>query len=183
MDINIFKQYKPQAYAYIKTDYGVDDEQQDGVDSDFSLPTVDDIFNGKLKSFSTSLPESDQTAGTSKDACFHDSVMVNMKSLFSDMSKNLKEQIDKKKTSLNVSSVFRCFVCFESNPAKFMACFRCGRFLGCYGCVSKLDDCPICRTKFECTTCGTPYPKKPLFVPGLADFVDSSNDKDDSAEE
>lgn len=60
-----------------------------------------------------------------------------------------------------------------------MACFECGRFLGCYDCVSKLDVCPVCRTKFECTA---PYPKKPLFVPGLADFVDRSN-KIDSEEE
>jgi len=181
MDINIFKQYKPQAYDYIKTDYGIDDQQDD--DSDISLPTIDDIFNGKLKSFSTAPSGGDQ-AGTSKDACFHDGVISNMKSLFSDMSKNLKQEIDKKKTSLNVSSVFRCFICFESNPAKFMVCFTCGRFLGCYGCVSKLDDCPICRTKFQCTACGTPYPKNPLFVPGLADFIDRSSNKDsDSAEE
>ena len=43
-------------------------------------------------------------------------------------------------------SVFRCFICFGSNPAPFMACFKCGRFLDCFECVSKLDECPIFRT-------------------------------------
>lgn len=98
MDVNMFKEFKPQAYNFIKSDYGVDINHDDG-DSDFSLPTVDDIFNGKLKSFANTLSGSGDQAGTSKDSCFHNSIMTNMKSLFNELSKDLKEQIDRKKTS------------------------------------------------------------------------------------
>ena len=94
---------------------------------------------------------------------------------------SVQEEMSKKKTSINLSGVFRCIVCFESNPSKYMACFQCGRFLGCFNCISKLDRCPLCRKMFQCTVCTASYPKKPLFIPGLNDFISDEDEPEPSS--
>ena len=68
------------------------------------------------------------------------------------------------------------------NQAKFCAIFKnCGRYLGCFSCLSNLQDCPQCRKplyKLNCPTCDSDIQQEivPLFIldlptiPGLDDI-------------
>ncbi|CUG89998.1 zinc finger protein, putative [Bodo saltans] len=44
----------------------------------------------------------------------------------------------------DIPAEFLCIVCMESR--KEYAFVPCGHVVGCHGCVSKLDSCPVCRT-------------------------------------
>jgi len=65
---------------------------------------------------------------------------------------------------------FKCVVCFESRPNSFFACYFCGRFLGCFVCIKRLTNCPICRKSFKCSNCQHILPKNALFIPGMEDY-------------
>ena len=47
-------------------------------------------------------------------------------------------------------------VCFETKPNFVQFCKNCGRYLGCFSCLSNLQDCPQYRKplhKLNCPTC------------------------------
>ena len=52
-----------------------------------------------------------------------------------------------------------------------MSCPFCGRYLGCYKCISELIRCPICRRKLQCNICHCNFPKSPLFIPGIGEYL------------
>ena len=62
-------------------------------------------------------------------------------------------------------------VYFESAPNSYMSYPFCGRYLGCYKCVSELNRCPICRRKFQCNVCHYNFPKSPSFIPGNVEYL------------
>ena len=174
MDSNAFKAYQPMAYMYIKNDYHIDTFDDD----EESLPSFESIMSSSNnKNQVNSVQEPSSSMSPSSTSC----VVTDFKTLFKTMANDLKEEMSKKKTSINLSGVFRCIVCFESNPSKYMACFQCGRFLGCFNCISKLDRCPLCRKMFQCTVCTASYPKKPLFIPGLNDFISDEDEPEPSS--
>ena len=77
------------------------------------------------------------------------------------------------KSSTNTTVAFsRLFICFESRPNSFYACPFCGRYLGCFSCLSKVDKCPMCRKKFSCLKCTGILPRNPLFIPDIEKLVD-----------
>jgi len=181
MDSKVFKTYKPQAYQYLKSDYGII-ESDDDDDTDFSLPPFEEIL---LRNFPPATHiVSDTTVDTpNASSSTGDCMMTNMKSMFQTMKNEVVSEINRKKASINVSSSFRCVICFESKISKFMACYHCGRFLGCETCISKVDKCPLCRKAFQCISCGEAYPRTAFFIPGLAETVEISDDSNDRNEE
>ena len=63
-------------------------------------------------------------------------------------------------------------VCFETKPNSVQFCKNCGRYLGCFSCLSNLQDCPQCRKplyKLNCPTCDSDIQQEivPLFIPDL----------------
>ena len=83
----------------------------------------------------------------------------------------IKLEIRKRITNDNLKSIFRCVICFESRPDNFLACFHCGRYLGCYMCIVRLEKCPLCRKEFKCSKCSHQLPKNALFLPGIGEFL------------
>ena len=71
-----------------------------------------------------------------------------------------------------IRDCFRCAICLESNFTSVTFCYICGRFLGCYECVIRLEKCPMCRKDFDvkCTSCSSviDVPRNDNIVPGLS---------------
>ena len=88
-----------------------------------------------------------------------------------DTKEEIKLEIRKRITNDNLKSIFRCVICFESRPDNFLACFHCGRYLGCYMCIVRLEKCPLCRKEFKCSKCSHQLPKNALFLPGIGEFL------------
>ena len=44
-------------------------------------------------------------------------------------------------------------------------------YLGCYNCISELNRCPVCRRKFQSNICHCNFPKSPLFIPGIGEYL------------
>ena len=84
--------------------------------------------------------------------------------------KNIKKE-EKESCRQNLLNLFKCVVCFESPPNSCMSCPFCGRYLGCYKCISELNRCPICRRKLQCNICHCNFRKSPLFIPGIGEYL------------
>ena len=87
---------------------------------------------------------------------------------------SLKEEIQQSSNTklIQIKSAFRCIVCYNSTPNCYMACFFCGRYLGCFNCICRLESCPVCRKKFQCTNCDKKLPFNPLFISSIEDMLD-----------
>ena len=75
-------------------------------------------------------------------------------------------------TTVAFSGLFKCIICFESRPNSFYAYPFCGRHLGCFSCLSKVDKCPMCRKNFSCLKCIGILPRNPLLIPDIEKLVD-----------
>ena len=60
---------------------------------------------------------------------------------------------------------------FESAPNNCMSSPFCVRYLGCYKFISELNRCPICRRKSQFNICQCSFPKGPLFIPGIGEYL------------
>lgn len=177
MDAKTYKRFKPVAYEFLRTNYDNGEEFNES-DDEIEFPSIDSLFkkidqpplSTKLSSSATASSSTNQITCVSKSATDLALAPASAESILNTTAE-LKELLKKKITNLELVGIFRCFVCFESNPSRFMSCFFCGRFLGCFSCISFLDRCPLCRKAFKCTACETPFPKNPLFIPGLTKFI------------
>ena len=125
---------------------------------------------------STSFISSSSTS--SSDSCMVESIKL----IVRNAAKDIKSEISKcKSNQASMLDSFRCLICLENKPSKFRVCYHCGRYLGCYECIIKIDKCPICRKSFSCTACGEALPKTPVIVPGL--FAAEDNDEDDTSDD
>ena len=70
------------------------------------------------------------------------------------------------------SGLFKCVICFQSRPNSLYACPFCGRYLGCFSCLSNVDKCPLCRKKFSCLKCKGILARNPLLIPDIENLVD-----------
>ena len=74
---------------------------------------------------------------------------------------------------------FNCMVCFETKPNFVQFSKNCGRYLGCYSCVSNLQDCTQCRKplyKLDCPTCESDIQQEiPLFIQYLPSILGLGN--------
>lgn len=69
------------------------------------------------------------------------------------------------KSSRNYSNVL--FVSQHVSAASMYFCVTgCGQLIGCFICVSKVEDCPLCRLSLP-----DPQIRKPMFVSGLATLL------------
>ena len=60
--------------------------------------------------------------------------------------KNIKKE-EKESCRQNLLNLFKCVVCFESAPNSYMSCPYCGRYLGCYKCISLYVN--VCHCKIR----------------------------------
>lgn len=95
-----------------------------------------------------------------------------MKAFMTSNLLDVKEEISEKLKKQQLSSLFKCVICYKITPHSYQSCLYCGRFLGCFTCISQLDKCPTCRKNFNCSTCSTSFPKTPLFIPGIEEVLE-----------
>ena len=88
---------------------------------------------------------------------------------FEELKGELKNSNDDSKKVLEFQSLFRCIVCYSTTPNCYSACVFCGRYLGCYNCICRLDSCPVCRKSFKCS-CSRRLSCNPMFIPGIEIF-------------
>ena len=93
-----------------------------------------------------------------------------LKRIIFDTKEEIKLEICKRITNDNLKSLFRCVICFESRPDNFLACFHCGRYLGCYMCIVRLEKCLLCRKEFKRSKFSHKLPKNALFLSGIGEF-------------
>ena len=103
--------------------------------------------------------------------------------------KNIKKE-EKESCRQKLINLFKCIECFKSAPNSYMSCPFCGTYLGSYKCISELNRCQIYRRKFQCNVCRCNFPKSPLFIPGIGEYlslpevrrqaIDKENERDGS---
>ena len=67
-------------------------------------------------------------------------------------------------TKSKVKNIFKCVICYE-NRRYIYFCSECCRFLGCYSCLKRVKECPLCRRNFS-------MPVKAYFIPGIDDIIE-----------
>lgn len=122
----MYKIWRPDVFVLVKTDYSY---SSIGVDSDDSAEDeLPDIF-----SFTNLIPPPPPTPS---------SININT----SDEVGAFKEK---------VNECFKCSICYEVKY-DIMFCTQCGRNIGCPGCISLVNECPLCRGKFQENSFPTP---------------------------
>ena len=167
----------------IKNDYGIIDTEDEH-----------DLFREPLFSGSDAVMSHVNTNEEEIETSNREGTMRSLESLLTTQFESIKTELQLIKEDVDkkfLIRLFKCVICFESSPQSYMACFFCGRYLGCYACISKLNKCPLCRRKFRCGGCNKSLPKSPMFIPGIdeelslppiprsvADTVGNGNDSD-----
>lgn len=154
----MFANYKPTSYNAIKDDYDLIELVESPQRSEL-FPELD--FSG----LGNEDKQSPATMSTTID--------IDLKALKSSITQ-LKESVESpqhKQAFADLAAVFKCFICLEVSPTNFYSCPFCGRFLGCFNCLKNVKKCPVCRKNFCCVTCTTEFPKNPLILPGISEFV------------
>ena len=173
-----FKDFKPTSYEMIKNDYGI---------YDLTADEESELFGGLMdKEFDNLVPKDFQKGFKNLETSGKNSFLLELKEqqnldtvkdLFCAELNEIKKEIknikkeEKESCRQNLLNLFKCVVCFESAPNSYMSCPFCGRYLGCYKCISELNRCPICRRKFQCNVCHCNFPKSPLFIPGIGECI------------
>ena len=165
MAIESFKMFKPSAYNLIKADYG---DCSGDFDDEFLLLS-DWCPNHLTKIDKLKMEvEADKNYYTeNKFAEFELRIVNSVKAC-------IESTLEKSSTNTTAafSGLFKCVICFESRPNSFYACPFCGRYLGCFSCLSKVDKCPLCKKTFSCLKCTGILPRNPLFIPDIEKLVD-----------
>ena len=160
-----FKMFKPSAYNLIKVDYG---DCSGDFDDEFLLLS-DWCPNHLTKIDKLKMEvEADKNYYTeNKFAEFELRIVNSVKAC-------IESTLEKSSTNTTAafSGLFKCVICFESRPNSFYACPFCGRYLGCFSCLSKVDKCPLCKKTFSCLKCTGILPRNPLFIPDIEKLVD-----------
>ena len=76
------------------------------------------------------------------------------------------------KSTAAFSGLCRCVTCFESRRNSIYACPFCGRYLGCFSCLTKVNKLPLCRKKLSCLKCTGNGPHNPLFIPDFEILIE-----------
>ena len=165
MAIGSFKMFKPSSYNLIKADYG--DYSGDFHDdfllsSDWCSSHLNKIDKPKME------VEADKNyyVGT-RFSEFELRIVNSVKAC-------IESTLEKSSTNSAVafSGLLRCVICFDSRSNSFYVCPFCGRYLGCFSCLSKVDKCPLCRKMFSCLKCIGILQLNPLFMPDIEKLVD-----------
>ena len=90
--------------------------------------------------------------------------------------KYISNKINDIKVQEKMKESLKCMDCFETKPNFVQFCKNCGRYLGCFSCVSNLQDCLQCRKplyKLSCPTCESDIQQEivPLFIPDLPSIL------------
>ena len=93
---------------------------------------------------------------------------------FEELKGELKNFTDDSKNVLEFQSLFRCIVCYSTTPNSYSACVFCGRYLGCYNCICRLDSCPVFRKSSKCS-CSKKLPCNRMFTSGIEDLLEIPN--------
>ena len=174
----MLKDFKPSSYEMIKNDYGIFDLTANG---------ESELFRGIMdKEFDNLVPKDFQKDFKNLETSGKNSFLLELKEQQSldtvkdlfcaelnemkEETKNIKKE-EKESCRQNILNLFKCVVCFESAPNSYMSCPVCGRYFDCFKCISELNRCPICKRKFQCNICHCNFPKKPLFIPGIGEYL------------
>lgn len=83
------------------------------------------------------------------------------------MFKEIKDALEVDKEKKSVKEVIKCVICQSTCTASLYFCVAgCGQLIGCFYCVSRLEDCPLCRVSLPDTEI-----RKPLKISGLAEVL------------
>ena len=84
------------------------------------------------------------------------------------MMEAIKDGMESRKDFKKLKELFKCVICQSTCAASMYFCIiGCGQLIGCFICVSKLDDCLLCRLSLPDAQI-----RKPMFVSGLATLLD-----------
>ena len=84
------------------------------------------------------------------------------------MFKQIQDTLEVEKEKKRVKEIIKCVICQSTCTASLYFCVAgCGQLIGCFYCVSRLEDCPLCRVTLPDTEI-----RKPLKKSGLAEFLD-----------
>ena len=79
----------------------------------------------------------------------------------------IKDGMESRKEFKKFKELFKCVICQSTCAASMYFCVTgCGQLIGCIICVSKVEDCPLCRLSLP-----DPQIRKPMFVSGLATLL------------
>ena len=80
----------------------------------------------------------------------------------------IKDSMEARKEFKKLKELFQCVICKSTCAASMYFCITgCGQLIGCFLCVSKIEDCPLCRLSLPDVQI-----RKPMFVSGLATLLD-----------
>ena len=165
----VYKHYKPSAYNLIKEDYGLYDENMFD-DKLLNLFGNDDVFNSYHSAKNVEIGEDLAEKNVEEGKLLNDiKNLLNTK--FEALKGELKNSTGDSKKVLEFQSLFRCIVWYSTTPNCYSACVFCGRYLGCYNCICRLDSCPVCRKSFKCS-CSKTLPCNLMFIPGIEDLLE-----------
>ena len=165
----VYKHYKPSAYNLIKEDYGLYDENMFD-DKLLNLFGNDDVFNSYHSAKNVEIGEDLAEKNVEEGKLLNDiKNLLNTK--FEELKGELKNSTGDSKKVLEFQSLFRFIVWYSTTPNCYSACVFCGRYLGCYNCICRLDSCPVCRKSFKCS-CSKTLPCNPMFIPGIEDLLE-----------
>ena len=128
MDATVFHKIKED---YLLLDIFGDEE----VDDDSGLPSLN------LHSLSTTETRDCVVSPTPALNLPIDECINEILQLVRDTSNKINEI----KVREKMKESLKCMVCFESKPNFVQFCKNCGRYLGCFSCVSNFQDCPQYR--------------------------------------
>ena len=161
-----FKDFKPTSYEMIKNDYGIYDLTADEESQLFGeLMDKDNLIILIICwQFDNLVPKDFQKGFKNLETSGRNSFIQELKEqqnldaakdLFCAQLNEIKKEIqsiqkeEKESCRQNLLNLFKCVGCFESTPNSFMSFPFCGRYLGCYKCISELNRCPICIVIFQ----------------------------------
>ena len=166
-----YKLWKPEVYNLSKSDYIKSfllDESDDAGD-DLNLPSL-------FESFQLPPIEADSTNSNYQPRTYTKTIPPPPSSLTAPFE---EEEAGSSSNNNNakmqqIKDWFKCPICME---AKFdiVFCRSCSRNVGCGLCIGRIEQCPMCRAKFEwtCTNCGHKEPLVPtsVTITGLEDSL------------
>ena len=166
------KHYKPSAYNLVKEDCGLYDENMFD-DKLLNLFGNDDVFNSYHAAKSVEIGKDFAEKNVEEGKLLNDiNNLLNTK--FEELKGELKNFTDDSKNVLEFQSLFRCIVCYSTTPNSYSACVFCGRYLGCYNCICRLDSCPVFRKSSKCS-CSKKLPCNRMFTSGIEDLLEIPN--------
>ena len=168
----VYKHYKPSAYNLVKEDYGLYDENMFD-DKLLNLFGNGDVFNSYHAAKNVEIGE-DLAEKNVEEGKLPNDINNLLDTKFEELKGEFKKITDDSKKVLEFQSLFRCIVCYSTTPNCYSACVFCGRYLGCYNCICRLDICPACCKSFKCS-CSKKLPCNPMFIPGIEDLLEIPN--------